>query len=354
VKLLVADQFSEVGGAQLCVRDLLPAMEERGWRVYFFVPQPMTRYANGWKTPRDVVRYAFDWRRASARIREIVRAHGIDLILANGPRVLPATIGAGRPVVFYSHNILRKQYARMLAGWSLARTGAAAIAASRYTAHSLRGLVRPEQVEVIYSGVADLGDEPRGEREAPRVGLVGRIAPEKGQIDFVEAAWNLDGSGLRARFVIYGAARFASTSYEKRVRRAAEGAPVEFRGWTNPKEALGEVDIVAAPSMAHDAAPRVILEALSAGKPVVAYRSGGIPELIENGETGILTQAATPESLSASIAKLLDNPARRMELGRNARRAWSERFRVERYQREICEALERAALRAEATSARRW
>jgi glycosyltransferase involved in cell wall biosynthesis len=328
-------------------------MEERGWRVHFFVSQPMARYANGWKTPGDVLRYAFDWQRAAARIREMVRTHGIDLILANGPRVLPATIGAGRPVVFYSHNILRKRYARMLAGWSLARTGATTIAASRYTARSLRGLVRPERVEVIYSGVADLRDGPRGEGGAPRVGLVGRIAPEKGQMDFVEAARILNGTRLRGRFVIYGAARFASTSYEKEVRTAAEGAPVEFRGWTDPKEALGEVDIVAAPSMAHDAAPRVVLEALSAGKPVVAYRSGGIPELIEDGETGILTQAATPESLSASIAELLGDPARRMELGRNARRAWSERFRVERYQREICEALERAALRAEAISARR-
>jgi glycosyltransferase involved in cell wall biosynthesis len=354
LNLLIVDQFSEPGGAQLCIRSLLPEMRQRGWQVETFVPAAVAQYANGRKTAADMLRYALDMRRATAAIRQIVQQRSvqrrsIDLILVNGPRVLPAAAGAGPPIVFYSHSVLWKWYARMLARRAFRRTWATVIAASHYVARTLYGLVSDARIQVIYSGVADLGAAPARQNDLLRVGLIGRIAPEKGHLDFVAAARRC----RNARFFVYGAARFASSSYEREVRASAEGAPVEFRGWVeDPAEALRELDIVAAPSMQHDAAPLVVLEALSAGKPIVAYRSGGIPELIKHDKTGILTDARTPESLADSISALLLRPDRRVELAHNARRAWQERFRLDRYQREICEALERAARNADPNSAR--
>ena len=349
MNLLLVDQFSEIGGAQLCVRSLLPEMRRRGWRIEKFVPPPVARYSNGHKTAGDILRYAFDMRAAASAIRSVVRQYSIDLVLVNGPRVLAASVGLDRPVVFYSHSILRKWYARILARWSLDRTGAAVIAASEYVAKTLSLLVSPARIQVIYSGVADLSAAVATHDGPPRVGVLGRIAPEKGQLHFVEAARRCPD----AHFLIFGASRFASSGYERRVRARAKGAPVEFRGWMDkPSDALAELDIVAIPSMHYDGAPRVVLEALSAAKPVVAYRSGGIPELIEDGQTGILTDAPTAESLAHSITTLLLDPQRRNKLARNARRAWCERFQLERYQREICDALERAARKAVLNSAR--
>lgn len=355
MNLLVVDQFSEAGGAQICIRSLLPEMQRRGWRVETFVPRPVTRYRNGHKTAADIFRYTFDMQGAAATIATMVRESPIELVLVNGPRVLPAVVAIERPIIFYSHSLLRKWYARGLARWAFGRTKARVIAASQYVARSLQQLAAPASIQVIYSGVADLGSPGAPLNGAslnvrPRVGVIGRIAPEKGQLHFVQAARRC----RNACFLIFGASRFASSDYERRVREEAKGAPVEFRGWVDdPAQALGELDIVAVPSMQHDAAPRVVLEALSAGKPIIAYRSGGIPELIEHGKTGILTDAPTPGSLADAITALLRDSGRRNELARNARQAWHERFRLERYQREICEALEEAARSAEPNSARR-
>jgi glycosyltransferase involved in cell wall biosynthesis len=348
LNLLVLDQFAEPGGAQLCIRDLLPAMRERGWRIYSFVPSSVSKYANGRKTAWDVLRYPFDLRRARAAIEALSRRHSIDLVLANGPRVLPATMGTNRPTVFYAHSVLRKWYARILAGWSCSRNRAMVIAASQYAAGTFQGLLASERIQVIYSGVADPGFGGARRDGPPRIGLIGRIAPEKGQLDFVKAA-----SMCRdARFLIYGAAMIGRPDYERRVRAAAGGAPVEFRGWVDdPAEALRDLDIVAVPSIEHDAAPRVVLEALASGKPTVAYPSGGIPELIEHGKTGILTQEPTPQSLAGCLKALLGSPEQRAKLASNARRAWHERFRLERYQREVCDLLERAARTADSNRA---
>ncbi len=82
------------------------------------------------------------------------------------------------------------------------------------------------------------------------------------------------------------------------------------------------------------------MEALSAGTPVVAYPSGGIPELICDGRTGLLTEQSTPASLARSIGKLLADPTLASRLVEAGRLEWEQRFRVQRYQREVCDFFE--------------
>jgi len=79
------------------------------------------------------------------------------------------------------------------------------------------------------------------------------------------------------------------------------------------------------------------MEAMSAGTAVVAYPSGGIPELIESGKTGLLTETPSPEALARSIRLLVEDPGVRNRLSENGRLAWETRFRAERFQREVCD-----------------
>jgi glycosyltransferase involved in cell wall biosynthesis len=369
MNILLIDQFSEPGGAQLCLRDLLPGFLERGWKPCLMVPGegalvraaeehgipvhplPIGRYANGGKTARDALRFGIDMARTAAAVRSIVRRHDIDLIYANGPRPLPAIAGTGLPTVFHAHSVLDKPYSRGLAAWALRRAGASVMAASRYVADSLAGVGR---VRVVYTGVADQRTNARVRlNTAPvRVGILGRIAPEKGHTDFVEAAKLIRAAARDVRFVVCGAALFSDTEHERLVRRLAEAVPVEFRGWVdNPASAFGELDIVTIPSRSNEAAPRVALEAMSAAIPVVAYRSGGIPELIEHGRSGILTDAPVPQSLAAGILGLIDNPELRARLGGGGRLEWEKRFSLGRYRREVCDLVESAA--GHSTSGRR-
>ena len=79
----------------------------------------------------------------------------------------------------------------------------------------------------------------------------------------------------------------------------------------------------------YENAPRVVIEAMSLGCPIVAARVGGIPELLEDGWDGLLHRAEDPDNLAARILSLLNNPARAAELGRNAAATCERRFHPE-------------------------
>ena len=150
----------------------------------------------------------------------------------------------------------------------------------------------------------------RGDDDPWRIGVIGRIAPEKGQLEFVQAARLLFrqlAPGRRCEFVVCGDALFSSPEYSRRVRAEAEGLPIEFTGWRDDiRDVLSTLDLVVVPSSAVEATTRVILEAFSAGVPVVAFRSGGIPEIVEDGVTGVLSAPTAPD-LASKLLELFSN-----------------------------------------------
>lgn len=77
--------------------------------------------------------------------------------------------------------------------------------------------------------------------------------------------------------------------------------------------------VVVVPSLWHDVAPLVLLEAAAAGKPVIASAVGGIPEIVRDGETGLLVPPGNAEVLAEAIAALYYAPARVAEMGKAAR-----------------------------------
>jgi glycosyltransferase involved in cell wall biosynthesis len=177
-----------------------------------------------------------------------------------------------------------------------------------------------------------------------RVGILGRIAPEKGHLDFIRAAAAIRDQ-KSVQFSVTGAALFSDTSYEQTVRTMGAAAGVEFDGWTdNVSQALHDLDILVVPSPGHDASPRVILEALSAGTCVVAYPSGGIPEVLRDGYSGLLTTSPSAEELTTLIRALAENPELRSQLAYNGRLEWEARFRVERFRSDVCAEISQAAI----------
>ncbi len=174
-----------------------------------------------------------------------------------------------------------------------------------------------------------------------KVAVLGRIAPEKGQLEFVRAARVARGLVDNAQFVVAGAPIFTDRAYFKQVHAEAERAGVTLTGWVEtPDRFLSETDLLVVPSGPIDATPRVILEAHAASAPVLAFASGGIPELIEHGETGILVRERSAEALAGAVAAALSN---RAELERMAARAldrWRRQFTVARFQENVCAAVQ--------------
>ncbi len=349
MKILFLDQFSDLGGAQLCLRDVISETLHRGWQAELMVPGdgPLATFAKSQGVPvhRIPIGQAARVRSTTAGIArytahlaqtmKAVRASTADLVYVNGPRVLPAAVTCGKPVLFHAHSVPAKAYARAVTRWCIRRTHATVLACSHFAARS----VEEGRVEVVYNGVPDQGFRPREALHGPlRIGIIGRISPEKGHRDFLKAAQRLQGEGAGVRFVITGAALFSDPHYDQSVRALAEANNVELRGWTDDiAQTLHSLDILAVPSSSQEASTRVILEALSAGTAVVAYPSGGIPELISPGHNGLLTDAATPEALTNSLRTLIHNPDLRAQLVNQGRKDWELRLTLERFQREVCD-----------------
>jgi glycosyltransferase involved in cell wall biosynthesis len=363
MKLLLLDQFSDPGGAQQGLLDLLPAIRERGWDALVGLPgngELFDRvrlagfpaesiecgpYASGRKSAGDVARFLNDTPRLMQQLRSM--AAGADVVYLNGPRLLPAASLAKlrQPVVFHSHSLVGAGMMRRIAGAALKRLDASVIANCEFVAAPWRNYV--ERVEIILNGVSGGALPATRLPGTAHVACIGRIAPEKGQLEFLKAAEIIHRSFPNARFTIYGATLFGepgAEAYEREVRARAAGVPVEFAGWiTDIYAALARIDVLLVPSAPPEATTRVILEAYAAGVPVVAFASGGIPEIVEDGVTGALTRSAA-EMAEAALA-LLNNPARRAAMSAGARECWTRRFTLDRYRNDVLGALETARTR---------
>ena len=358
MNILFLDQFSELGGAQRCLLDLLPALAERGWRARAAIPGegPLVEalrardirvdeiscgpYRSGSKSTTDILRFPWDvWRQARV-IRRLVAEESFDLIYVNGARVLPAAavVARGRvPVLFHAHFPIYGYMAR-LAGWSVRRANATVAACCQFVARPLRRHVARGRLRVILNGTPDLGFRERdfGPNGRWRIGVIGRIAPEKGQTTFVRAAAVLAPMFPQARFLICGSPFWAARNYFDEVRRLAQGLPVDFLEWQyDVARTLAELDLLVIPSV-QEGMPRVMLEAFSAGLPVVAFPASGIPEAIEDEVTGFLVPGTSSEALAARIRGLIaGNTERLVAVAHNARQRWEQCYTLEAYRQEI-------------------
>ena len=90
------------------------------------------------------------------------------------------------------------------------------------------------------------------------------------------------------------------------------------------REVRPGVPLVYLDSAATSQKPLVVIEAMAYGRPIVTTAVGGIPELINDGINGLLCEPADPEGLARKIITLIDDPALRASLGREARRSYEE------------------------------
>jgi glycosyltransferase involved in cell wall biosynthesis len=145
---------------------------------------------------------------------------------------------------------------------------------------------------------------------------VARLDEQKGQRYLLEAAAQVP----QARFVLAGDGPLR-TSLEAQARSLGLEQRVKFLGYRSDiPDLLAGCDVFVLPSL-YEGLPLSILEAMSAGKPVIATQIGGTDEAVIPNETGLLIPPADPAALAAAIRKLLDDRpfARRLALAGQAR-----------------------------------
>lgn len=161
------------------------------------------------------------------------------------------------------------------------------------------------------------------------VGTIGRLTPWKGQDDFVRAAALLAPRQPRARFLVVGdclsspSEAAADQAYRARLHSLADQLGVAgrltFAGFREDVPAvMNALDIFVLPSHAEPFGI-VLLEAMAAGRPIVATAAGGVPEIVRDGREALLVPPRDPAALAAAIERLLTDPALAACLGSAAR-----------------------------------
>jgi len=205
----------------------------------------------------------------------------------------------------------------------------------------LTALAPPQRVELVYHGL-DFSRFPFVEKGAsgndgkPVVILsVSRLVEKKGTDVLLEALARLP-SDLSWRLVHVGGGPLKE-KLERRARQLGIAERIQWRGARTQVELLAEyraADLFALASRVardgdRDGLPNVLVEAQSQGLACVATNMSGIPELIDDGVTGLLVEPEAPQKLAQALEMLIRDPARRRALGEAGRRRVQERFAMD-------------------------
>lgn len=288
------------------------------------------------------------WRWVGRLLREedfdLVHVHWI---LPQGFFAVRHAAARSIPVVLTAHAgdvfPLQRPGLRSLLRFTVARA-AAVTANSQATAEQL-GKVCPElEPKIIPMGVdpgrfsterenAQILRQTLAPGGGPLILNVGRLAPKKGQVYLLRAMPDILKKYPKARLAIVGAGPLEK-ELEEEIRRLNLAGSVQLLGKI-PHERMGgyfaAADLFVLPSIVSPSGDTeglgvVLLEAMAAGIPCVASNVGGIPDIVLDGDTGILVPEKQPQALAQAALELFDQPPLATRLAQSAQRRVEERF----------------------------
>jgi len=361
LSILYLDHAAELGGAEFSLLALLRTLDRRGFAPTLACPPgqvadrgrllgvPLLDLHLGKLRTLNPLRFLGRLRDGRAQVRALLGRGPFQIVHAN---TLRAALCASRVArksgarfIWHVRDYAVPRWARSL----VLRDCHAAIAPSEFIAGSLG---RRRKVHVIPNGI-DLVDLPpeaasaafRREwgipPEAPVIGCLGRVLPWKGQRYFVDVVAHLASRLPGACFLVVGSAVLADASRDHvaELKAYAEEAGVAprilFTGQReDPLAALGAMDIVVNCSE-NEPFGRVLIEAMACRRPIVAFRSGAVPEIVEDGSTGLLVPFGDAAGMAEAVFDLVRNRTRAEAYGEAGRHRVASLFSLKASTRRI-------------------
>jgi glycosyltransferase involved in cell wall biosynthesis len=276
--------------------------------------------------------------RTVIRLRAALEAIAPSVVHAHLPRsgaiTALANLGAKRPMVYTEHSIwpAYRPITRPLA-FLAARTAATVIAVSDTVRRSCQqhAHIPDARIRTIRNGVAlDRLGAAVHSRATDRLRLcsVGSLLPIKGYPYLLRALASLAGE-VNVSLDVFGAGPDLA-ALSSLVAQLGLSDSVRFRGqYANAASELAGYDAFCLPSLI-EGLPMALIEAMGTGLPVVASAVGGVPEVISDGESGMLVAPADPTALAAALRTVARDPDLRARMGANARRIVRDQLNIER------------------------
>ncbi|MBI5397757.1 MAG: glycosyltransferase family 4 protein [Verrucomicrobia bacterium] len=280
---------------------------------------------------RAATLFFFDRRRMHRVLRhiapDVVHAHGTEDAYAL------AGLTSGRPCVITLQGMLfkiaqhlppplfsRTRVIQLIERWCL-RRARHIIAKSDYVVASMREIATPAVIHEVPNALNPVFFETTAAPEPERLLFVGIIEERKGLIHLVDAFARVAAARPGARLASAGVPGRGSDDYDAGVRAATARlglqSRVEHLGFLKPDAVAREMaraGVVIVPSL-EEMFCNVAAEAMAVGRPVVATRTGSLPQLVEDGKTGLLAPVADPAALADAIERMLADAPLRARLG---------------------------------------
>lgn len=300
---------------------------------------------------RDGLRLA-DWARRSPGV---VRFHAQFASWEATAALVAARLSRAR-FSFELHNPYTFVKGRSMLAWKLGAADLATAISDDARRRAIGLALVPgvaSRIAIVRCGV-DLDEVPARREGGPDVVAVGSLVPRKGHDVLVRALCRLAATrpGLCAVVVGDGPerARLEALAAEIAAPVRFVGALPEDEAWALAASArVGALACVTADDGDEDGIPVALVEAMAAGTPVVSTPVGGMAELLEDGEAGLLVPARDPVALAAAVERLLDDEPLRARLADRGRAAVAARHDVRACARDLSAAFDRAQGLASAT-----
>jgi glycosyltransferase involved in cell wall biosynthesis len=344
-----------LGGAEMVILRLAESLSRRGHRIIGVGPDEATqpnRGSNGWLRGK-FADAGFEWRTYRKRrpvdplcvrqLADILREARVDVVHSH--EFAMAVYGTAATRLAHLRHVISmhgnakegaKWKARVALRWAFARSQA--IAVSEMTRVHLEEVLAlpPGRVQVIQNGVPEReGDRRRGRGvigagdDEIVVLAVGTLIPRKNHELLLRALAALGVEDIPSWRLAVAGNGGEQPRLEALVEELGLGGRVKFLGPRDDvDDLLAASDIFAMPSN-WEGLPLAMLEAMFAGKPIIASEVGGIPEAINNGVEGLLFPPQDKDKLADALRALLTNPGRRAQLGQAARERAQRDFSIE-------------------------
>ncbi len=313
------------------------------------IPYPIIRrkYFN----IKGILKYFLEYRKAVNDICEFAQKEEVNIIHNNTIAVLEG-ISIKRkmniPLIVHIHEMIEnpKLVAKILYS-IICKNATKIIVVSNAVKEHINKYYKKEKAIVVHNGIDIKNYSIKNDTEylkkelnippkALIIGMIGRINAIKGQDDFVEVLNELIKDNNNIYGIIVGD---AFKGQEWRVNKLLEKIDefgiqknVKYCGYRKDIPNIHSlINIYVLPSIKKDSFPTVVLESMASGKPIVAYKCGGVTEMVRNGENGYLVEMGNKQRLLCAIRKIANDENLRKNMGKESFYIVSQEFNTQKF-----------------------